>query len=143
MNKIERIIVTLAVAISGSAFSTSAQIYVRIRPVHVVVTRSVAPSPRHIWIEEDWNGRGDGYEYSGGHWAEPPREGYSYRRGYWSHGSRGHYWHAGSWQPVRQNRQYNGRGGHNNGHQKGHNNGHGNGRKGGHGKGNSGKHDGR
>jgi hypothetical protein len=139
MSKLKRVLSVLAIAITCGSSSVSAQIFVTIRPSRPVYVRTTAPSPRHIWIEEDWNERGDGYEWGGGHWAEPPRPGNRYHRGYWRHSSRGDQWTPGRWddghRTYKKSNHGNGnRGnGHGNGHQKanGHGNGHGNGHKGG------------
>jgi WXXGXW repeat (2 copies) len=80
------------------SFSASAQIYVKIRPVVPVVTvRPPQPSRNHVWIDEEWEPRGHGYKYSGGHWANPPHRGYTRRSGHWQHSRRGDVWVQGSW----------------------------------------------
>jgi hypothetical protein len=104
----------LALILSFIVSAASAQIYVTVRPSRPVYVRTVAPSPRHIWIEEDWNGRDGRYEWSGGHWAEAPQPGYRYRQGYWRHSTRGDHWTPGRWQGGNK---------YNNGNHKGHNNG--------------------
>ncbi len=117
MKRTQRLLLALAIVLTGTISGVSAQIYVSIRPSRPVYVRSVAPSPQHIWIEEDWNGRGDRYEWSGGYWAAPPQPGYRYRQGHWNHSSRGDRWTPGRWDNGRP------RGHGNNGHG---NNGHGN-----------------
>ena len=79
--------------------TASAQIFVSVRPVHAVVVRTAAPSPRHVWIDEDWQERDGRYEYNGGRWAEPPHEGYRYYPGHWDHNGNGHRWREGNWKP--------------------------------------------
>jgi len=117
---------------AGSALAASAQIYVTIRPSRPVYVRPAPPSPRHVWIEEDWNGVGDRYEWHGGYWAEPPTPGYYYRPGYWRHTDRGHVWNSGRWDahPYRSQERHGneGHGHENHGHgNEGHENqGHGN-----------------
>src|SRR6185369_8796404 len=116
MKRIQKMIVALVIMLSCSIFSTSAQIYVTVRPSRPVYVRPVAPSPRHIWIEEDWNGVGDRYEWHGGYWAEPPVEGYYYTPGYWRHSNHGYVWIGGRWGPHH---------GHGYGHEHGHGHGYG------------------
>ncbi len=99
MKKITRVFV-LAAALTASAVLTSqAQIVVRVRPERprVVRERPVAPSPRHVWVDEDWTPRGHGYVYSGGRWVLPPREHAVYVPGHWDRRGRGHVWIAATW----------------------------------------------
>ena len=78
--------------------SLSAQVYVRVRPSHNVVVRTVQPSAAHVWINEEWEPDGASYRYSGGHWASPPREGAYWKDGHWSHSRRhGDRWVQGNW----------------------------------------------
>jgi len=109
----QRMLLVLVI-IAGSAIAASAQIYVTIRPSRPVYVRPAPPSPRHIWIDEDWYGVGDRYEWRGGYWAEPPTPGYYYHPGYWRHTDRGHVWITGRWDA----RPYHGHGhGHGYGHE--------------------------
>jgi len=83
-----------------SAVQASAQIVVRVRPPrpHIVVTsRPVAPSPRHVWIDEDWEPNGAEYRWHGGYWAEPPRPRAMWVPGHWRHAHRGYIWIGGHW----------------------------------------------
>ncbi len=93
----KKMLLTLGVAMSCSIYSASSQIYVHIRPPHPVIIRTEAPSPRHVWINEDWREHDGRYESRGGRWAEPPAEGYKYHEGHWDHSKRGHRWHEGGW----------------------------------------------
>jgi hypothetical protein len=78
--------------------SASAQIYVNVRPVVPVVVRTPAPSPAHIWIDEEWEPYGTTYRWGGGYWATPPHEGYRWEHGYWRrHGNDGEEWVRGHW----------------------------------------------
>jgi len=96
-NYFSRIAIFTAIIMAFS-FSASAQIFVRIRPVHAVVVRPAAPSPRHVWIDEEWAPRGGTYVYTGGHWALPPHPGYIWVGGHWRrHGGDGEYWVPGHW----------------------------------------------
>ena len=87
----------LAIVMSFGIASASAQIYVNLRPERPHYVRTVAPSPRHVWIDEDWQERDGRYEWNGGRWAEPPHEGDRYRPGHWGHSDHGHSWKAGRW----------------------------------------------
>ena len=82
---------------AGSINKVSAQIYVTVRPAWHPVPRPVAPSPRHVWVDEDWQWRGGAYVAVGGHWALPPTPGYIWYGGHWAHGPRGDRWYAGHW----------------------------------------------
>lgn len=87
----------LMVAAGSISNSASAQIYVSVRPVWHPVVRPVAPSPRHVWIDEEWESRGGTYVAVGGHWAEPPHPGWIWISGHWAHERRGDWWVAGHW----------------------------------------------
>lgn len=80
--------------------TTNAQgIYVKIRPPRptVVVKRPVAPSPAHIWVDEEWVPQGRTYAWHGGYWAAPPRPRAVYVPGHWVRSKRGHVWISGRW----------------------------------------------
>ncbi len=88
----------LMVAAGSFANTASAQVYVSIRPEWHPIVRPVAPGPRHVWIDEDWEYRNGTYVAVGGHWAEPPHPGWIWVPGHWSHEERrGHFWHPGHW----------------------------------------------
>ena len=87
----------LALALTCGAYSSMAQIYVNVRPERPHYERPVAPSPRHVWIDEEWEPRGNSYEFRGGRWAEPPHEGAHWSEGRWRHNSHGHQWKPGRW----------------------------------------------
>ncbi|HEV3410906.1 MAG TPA: YXWGXW repeat-containing protein [Puia sp.] len=97
--KVVKLAFLLALVIGAASYTNtaSAQIYVSVRPVWRPVERPVAPSPRHVWIDEEWEARNGTYVAVGGHWAEPPHPGWVWIPGHWSHGDRGHYWHRGHW----------------------------------------------
>jgi len=96
--KLAKVLVLVAVLFSVSS-AASAQIYVKIRPVVPIVVRSERPSPDRVWVDEDWqrNDAGDGYHYSGGHWAAPPSQGQEWRQGHWRHNRHGDRWVEGGW----------------------------------------------
>lgn len=94
MNKIKSIILFAGLLVAGS-MAAQAQIYVSIRPARPVYTRPAPPQPDYIWIDEEWNGQGNSYEWRGGHWVPPPPMGYRYRPGRWHHSRQGYRWIPG------------------------------------------------
>ena len=84
---------------SLSASAADAQVIVRVRPARptVVVARPAAPSPRHVWVDEDWVGERGAYRWHGGYWAAPPREQAVWVPGHWSGRRRGYSWVPGHW----------------------------------------------
>jgi hypothetical protein len=97
MKKNKKLLLAVAIAMTCAVYSASAQIYVHVQPIPRVVVHTEAPSPRHVWVHEDWRERDGRYEDHGGHWAEPPAEGYRYHEGHWDHSKEGHRWHEGGW----------------------------------------------
>ncbi|HLK28950.1 MAG TPA: hypothetical protein VKT28_10220 [Puia sp.] len=101
MKKIVSRVAILSVIVMAVSFSASAQVYVTVRPPAPRIVRPVQPSPAHVWIEEDWNGRGDHYEYGGGRWMLPPHPGWVWVPGRWVHARRGWQWMPGRWRRGR------------------------------------------
>jgi hypothetical protein len=91
----------LFIAISAfSVAKSQAQVVVRVRPERpreVVVARPVAPSPRHVWVAEEWTPTGGRYVYHGGYWAVPPRPHAVWAAGHWRHRHGGYIWIGGRW----------------------------------------------
>jgi hypothetical protein len=91
----------IAAAMTAAVNVSQAQIVVRARlgrPVtRVVAHRPPAPSPRHVWVEEDWRPKGRTYEWHGGYWAAPPRPRAVWVPGHWDRRPRGYVWVAGYW----------------------------------------------
>jgi len=81
------------------AGDASAQLIVNVRPARPtrVVTRTVAPSPNHVWVEEDWRPHGRTYRWHGGYWAAPPRTGAVWTPGHWEARPHGEVWIPGNW----------------------------------------------
>jgi len=93
-----QVAVLALLAVAGSSTSASAQVYIKVHPAWAPVRRPPPPSPRHVWIDEDWAYRGGRYVSVGGHWASPPHPGYVWVGGRWDHdGRRGDRWIAGRW----------------------------------------------
>ena len=90
----------MAMMIFG-ALSVKAQIIVNIRPAIPRYERVVAPSQRHVWIEEEWENRGGGYVFIGGHWAEPPFPRAIWISGHWQKHPKGWFWKPGHWKRFR------------------------------------------
>jgi len=95
---ISKIIILSFVALSFS-FAASAQFYVKIRPEHTVIAvRPAAPSPRHVWVEDEWVWRNGNYEHVDGYWAEPGPGYHEWVAGHWRESRRrGWVWVPGHW----------------------------------------------
>ena len=91
----------IALALGTMAFSADAQIIVKVRPPRPHYVRVAPPTPRHVWIEEDWRPRGQEYEFAGGRWAEPPRPGQRWVPGHWANRGNGSVWIEGHWKGGR------------------------------------------
>jgi hypothetical protein len=92
-----RMAVLAALIVAANSFSASAQIYVNVRPAAPVIVRTAAPSPRHVWIGEEWEVRNGAYVHTGGRWALPPARGQVWVAGHWIHDRRGEQWRPGHW----------------------------------------------
>lgn len=100
MKKLSKILMLFVAVSTFTALKSNAQIVVRVRPVRpreVVVTRPPAPSPRHVWVAEEWNNEGGRYVYHAGYWAVPPRPHAVWVQGHWSNRPRGYVWIPGHW----------------------------------------------
>jgi hypothetical protein len=84
----------------AAANSHAQEIVVRARlnrPGRVVVRRPFRPSPRHVWVSEEWAPGGGNYVYHEGHWALPPHPGVVWIGGHWIHRPGGYVWITGHW----------------------------------------------
>ena len=102
MKSFQKTGIAAAIAIMlGSAIASEAQIIVRVRPVaprRTVVVRPVAPSPRHVWVEDDWRVNNGAYVYNGGRYIEAPYERARWIPGHWKNTPRrGWVWKEGHW----------------------------------------------
>jgi hypothetical protein len=97
MKSIKKTLFILAVVLCTGAYTSNAQIEVRVRPPRPHVVRVEAPSRHHVWIDEEWEPRGGTYVFAGGHWAEPPHPGGRWAPGHWRHGHHGEVWVPGHW----------------------------------------------
>jgi hypothetical protein len=89
-------LVMLAICLA-IAQSNYAQFVIKFRPSVPRVLRVVAPSPRHVWIEEDWEWQRGQYVSRSGYWAAPPRNYAVWKKGHWKHTRRGWIWKHGYW----------------------------------------------
>ena len=89
----------LALALTFTAFhkADAQRFYVSVRPVEPVYVHPVRPSPRHVWVESEWEWRNGAYVHHPGYWALPPRHYHVWVAGHWEHENRGHYWIPGHW----------------------------------------------
>lgn len=80
-------------------FSARAQIYVNIIPSRpsTVIVQPPPPSPRHVWVAEDWVWKNNHYEHVGGYWAASPKNNYKFKPGYWEKSPKGYKWKNGKW----------------------------------------------
>src|ERR1700722_3378225 len=97
-SKMVKLAFLVMLMIGAGSIKASAQIYVSVRPAWHPIVRPVAPSPRHVWIDEDWKWRAAQYVAVGGHCAVPPNPGWIWYGGHWGHdGRRGDRWYPGHW----------------------------------------------
>lgn len=97
MKTIKKSLLILAVALTCGAYTSMAQIYVHVRPHRPHYERVVAPTPRHVWIDEEWEPRGNDYVFVGGRWVLPPRDHVRWIPGHWRATPNGDVWIAGHW----------------------------------------------
>src|SRR5476651_1909202 len=100
MKKIIRIFTVLSVVTLFAVTSSSAQIVVKARigrPRDVVVVKPERPSPRHVWVSEEYAPSGNTYVYQKGYWAVPPQPGHVWVAGRWNSRRHGYVWIAGHW----------------------------------------------
>jgi len=100
----KRIVKILMVLLIASVFSfensQAQQIVVRVRPRRPgveIIRRPHRPSPRHVWVDEEWTPEGARYVYHRGYWALPPHPGTIWIAGHWDHRGRGYVWVPGHW----------------------------------------------
>ncbi len=100
MKNLRKSLLLLTAALLFSVADSSAQLVVRLRPNRPgarVVVRGARPSPRHVWVDEEWTPGSRTYVYHKGYWAKPPRPGAVWVAGRWEHRPRGYVWIAGHW----------------------------------------------
>jgi len=100
MKKLSKVLMLFIAVSAFTALKSNAQIIVRVRPERpreVVVARPPAPSPRHVWVAEEWTNEGGQYVYHAGYWVLPPRPHAVWIAGHWGNRPRGYVWIAGHW----------------------------------------------
>jgi len=98
MKRISKILTLVAVASVFTVATSKAQLVVRVHPVHVgVFVRPAAPSPHHVWVENEWVERRGRYVERPGYWAVPPRPGGVWIAGHWADRPGGSVWIGGHW----------------------------------------------
>ncbi|MDB5109870.1 MAG: hypothetical protein JWR67_984 [Mucilaginibacter sp.] len=99
MKKIIRILMLLTVTSLFTIANGNAQIIVRVRPRRPgpVIVRTPPPSPRHVWVEEEWVSNGRAYAYRPGHWVLSPHPGAAWVPGHWANRRGGSIWISGHW----------------------------------------------
>ena len=100
MKKIIRILMLLSVVSLFAINSSRAQeivVRARLGRPGPVMARPMRPSPRHVWVAEEWTPGGGTYAYHAGYWALPPRPGAIWVAGHWRHRHRGYVWVGGFW----------------------------------------------
>ena len=80
----------------STGYAANAQ-FVRERPVFVFGVRPVAPGPRHVWVEGEWQWRGGRYVPIEGYWGIPPAYSHRWIPGHWNRRRAGWFWIPGHW----------------------------------------------
>lgn len=96
MKNIQRFIVALIIAMS-CVLTSNAQLVIKVRPARPHYVRVAAPSPRHVWVDEDWTWQDGHYVWAGGRWVEPERPYARWVPGHWRHRPGGYIWIRGHW----------------------------------------------
>jgi hypothetical protein len=100
MKKIIRVLMLLlGVCLFAITSSKAQEIVVRAR-LHrpgPIIVRPERPSPRHVWVSEEWAPSDRTYVHHEGYWAVPPRPGAVWVAGRWRHHHRGYIWVGGYW----------------------------------------------
>jgi hypothetical protein len=94
---IKKTLLALGLALTCGAYTSMAQIEVKVRPERPHYVRTERPGPHHVWIDEEWEPRGNSYVFTGGRWAEPPHAHARWTPGHWKDTPRGHMWKPGHW----------------------------------------------
>ena len=88
----------LTVASACAAAAPGGRVYVRVGPpAPIVEVRSVAPGPRHVWIDGHHRWIGGRYVWTPGQWTVPPRDRAVWVPGHWQRTNRGWFFVEGRW----------------------------------------------
>ena len=101
MRNVKKLLLVFTTVLLCGSYDGYGQIYVTVRPHAPHYERIVAPSPRHVWVDEEWVERNGRYEWGGGHWVLPPRQGVVWIPGHWEDRPRGSVWIHGHWGRAR------------------------------------------
>ena len=91
-----RLVMMMAIALSFSAVA-EAQFSVKIRPTITIGNRPARPTPRHVWVNDEWKWNNGRYEHVDGYWATPERGRHGWVEGHWKHRRDGWVWVPGHW----------------------------------------------
>jgi len=106
MKKFTKIFIVLAIFSMGAFTKAKAQeigVDVQLNRPHEYerneIERPNRPSPRHVWVSEDWRWEGGRYNYHPGYWALPPRGHAHWVPGRWVKREHrpGYRWFPGRW----------------------------------------------
>jgi WXXGXW repeat (2 copies) len=97
MNKLRNALIVAGLLLCLGYTSNGQELIIRARPPIPHYVRVAPPSPRHVWIDEEWEPRGGTYVFVGGHWAMPPHPGWHWMPGHWDQRPRGQVWIPGRW----------------------------------------------
>jgi len=97
MKQMKRFFLVLFVAMTATVLTSSAQLIIKVRPERPHYVRVEAPSPRHVWVDEEWEWHDGGYVWAGGRWVEPERPGARWVPGRWRERPGGWIWVRGHW----------------------------------------------
>jgi hypothetical protein len=92
------LVTTLFGVALGIGSAQAAEVVVKVAPpAPIVETRTVAPSPHHVWIAgyHRWDGRA--YVWVPGRWEVPPREHAVWVAPQWRHRGDGYVFVEGRW----------------------------------------------
>lgn len=89
---------TLGLMLMAHLADAQVHFYVNVEPTPPVYVHPVAPSPRHVWVADEWVWTNGAYVHHPGYWQVPPHGYHTWVNGHWikerGHGS---YWVAGHW----------------------------------------------
>ena len=97
MKSIRKMMLIMAIALSCGVYSSNAQVIVRVRPERPRIERIEAPTPRHVWIDDDWQLRNGAYQFVCRRWVLPPEEVERWIPGHWRERGDGWVWIPGHW----------------------------------------------
>ncbi len=97
MKKLRSALVMLGLFLFIGYSSNAQELIIKARPPMPRIERPAPPSPRHVWVGEEWEPRGGTYVFAGGHWVEPPRPGVVWIPDHWKRRPHGEVWIRGHW----------------------------------------------